>query len=45
VVGLPAAEVGLSLAECKEILAELQRLMLQAQMEEYAACKRVCPSV
>lgn len=43
VVGLAAEEVGLSLVEGKEILAELQRLMLQTQMEEYAVCKRVCP--
>ena len=43
VVGLTAEEVGLSLVEGKEILAELQRLMLQTQMEEYAVCKRVCP--
>ena len=43
VVGLTAEEVGLSLVEGKEVLAELQRLMLQTQMEEYAVCKQVCP--
>lgn len=43
VVGLMAEEVGLSLAEAKDILAELQRLILQTQMEEYATCGRICP--
>ncbi len=43
VVGLTAEEAGLSLAEGKELLAELQRLMLQTQRREYAVCKRVCP--
>ncbi len=43
VVGLTAEEVGLSLAEGKKLLSELQRLMLQTQMEEYTVCARVCP--
>ena len=43
VVGLTAEEAGLSLVEGKALLAELQRLMLQTQTEEYAVCARVCP--
>ena len=43
VVGLTAEEVGLTLAEGKELLSELQRLVLQTQMEEYVMCARVCP--
>ena len=35
VVGLTAEEIGLSLDEAKQVLAGLQRLMLQTQMEEY----------
>jgi hypothetical protein len=42
VVGLTAEEVGLTLAEGKDLLSELQRLVLQTQMEEYAMCARVC---
>jgi hypothetical protein len=43
VVGLTADEVGLTLAEGKELLGELGRLVLQTQMEEYTTCARVCP--
>ena len=38
VVGLTAEEVGLTLAEGKALLAELARLILQTQMEEFATC-------
>jgi hypothetical protein len=41
-VGLTADEVGLTLAEGKDLLSELQRLVLQTQMEEYVMCARVC---
>jgi hypothetical protein len=44
VVGLTAEEIGRTLEEAKQILAELQRLVLQTQMEEYAYCARVCPA-
>ena len=44
VVGLTAEEVGLSLEEAKQVLTELQRLVLQTQMEEYTFCARVCPA-
>ncbi len=44
VVGLTAEEIGLSLDEAKQVLAELQRLVLQTQMEEYTYCARVCPA-
>lgn len=43
VVGLTAEEIGLSLEEAKQVLGELQRLMLQTQMEEYTFCTRICP--
>jgi hypothetical protein len=43
VAGLTAGEVGLTLAEGKDLLSELQRLVLQTQMEEYSMCARVCP--
>jgi hypothetical protein len=42
VVGLTAAEVGLTLAEGKDLLGELARLVLQTQMEEFTTCARVC---
>jgi hypothetical protein len=42
VVSLTADEVGLTLAEGKDLLSGLQRLMLQTQMEEYTTCARVC---
>jgi len=42
VIGLTADEVGLTLAEGKDLLSELQRLVLQTQMEEYVICARVC---
>ena len=38
VVGLTAEEVGLTLAEGKILLAELGRLILQTQMEEFITC-------
>ena len=43
VMGLMAEDLGLSLSEGKEILSELQRLVLQTQMQEFALCARVCP--
>jgi hypothetical protein len=42
VLGLTADEVGLTLAKGKDFLSELQRLVLQTQMEEYVMCARVC---
>ena len=42
VLGLTADEVGLTLADGKDLLSELQRLVLQTQMEEYVMCARVC---
>ena len=42
VVGLTADEVGLTLAEGKQLLGELARLVLQTQMEEFTMCARVC---
>jgi hypothetical protein len=42
VVGVTADEIGLTLAEGKDLLSELQRLVLQTQMEEYTMCARVC---
>jgi hypothetical protein len=44
VIGLTADEIGLSLEEAKQVLAELQRLVVQTQMEEYTFCARVCPT-
>ena len=43
VVGLAADEVGLTLPEAKDLVSELQRLMLQTQIEEYTMCARVFP--
>ena len=40
VVGLTAEEVGLTVAEGKNLLGELARLILQAQMEEFTTCAR-----
>jgi hypothetical protein len=34
--------VGLTLAEGKDLLGELGRLVLQTQMEEFITCARVC---
>jgi hypothetical protein len=42
IVGLTADEVGLTLAEGKDLLSELQRLVFQTQTEEYIMCARVC---
>jgi hypothetical protein len=41
VVGLTAEEVGLTLAEGKDSLGELGRLVLQTPMEEYTTCALV----
>ena len=35
--------VGLSLAEAKALLAELQQRIVQSQIDEYVTCARVCP--
>ena len=43
VVGLTAEEIGLE--EAKQILADLQRLVLRTQMEESAFCARVSPDM
>jgi hypothetical protein len=40
---LTADGVGLTLAEAKALLAELQRRIVQDQIDEYIACARVCP--
>ena len=40
--GLTADEVGLMLDEAKTLLAELQRRMVETQIEEKIACIRVC---
>ena len=40
--GSTAEEVGLTLAEGKNLLGELARLILQTQMEEFTTCARVC---
>ena len=40
VVGLTADEVGLTLAEGKELLGELARLVLPTQMEEFTMCAK-----
>lgn len=42
VVGLTADETGLTLAEGKELLGALARLILQTQMKEFTTCARVC---
>jgi hypothetical protein len=44
VVGLTAEEIGPSLNEAKQVLAERQRHVLQTQMQEYTFCARVCPA-
>jgi hypothetical protein len=43
VVGSTAEEIGLE--EAKQILADLQRLVLRTQMEESAFCARVSPDM
>jgi hypothetical protein len=40
--GLTADEVGMTLAEGKNLLGELGRLILQTQMEEFITRARVC---
>ena len=42
VQGLTADEIGLMLDEAKTLLAELQRRMVEIQIEEKVACARVC---
>jgi hypothetical protein len=42
VVGLTAEEIGLTLVEGKGLLADLARVVLQTQVEEFATCVRVC---
>jgi hypothetical protein len=42
VQGLTACEIGLMLDEAKTLLAELQRRMVESQIEEKVACARVC---
>jgi hypothetical protein len=37
------AELGLVLSEAKAVLAKLQVTMVQSQVAEYAACRRICP--
>ena len=41
--GCSAATLGLSLAEAKEVLASLQRHLVQAQAEEHCQARRRCP--
>ncbi len=41
VVGGMLAELGLALSEAKAVLAKLQASMVQSQVAEYAACRRV----
>ncbi len=36
------ADLGLALSEAKVVLAKLQASMVQSQVVEYAACRRVC---
>ena len=43
VVGGMLAELGLALSEAKAVLAKLQASMVQSQVADYAACRRVCP--
>jgi len=42
VVGLATHEIGLMLDEAKSILAELQRRIVQTQIDEKVMCERVC---
>jgi len=39
---LTSSSVGLSLAEAKALLAELQKRVVQTQIDEYIVCARVC---
>ncbi len=39
---LTSNNVGLSLAEAKALLAELQQRIVQTQIDEYIVCARVC---
>lgn len=40
---LSSEEVGLAIAESKDLLYQLQQQMVQDQAWEYASCRRVCP--
>ncbi len=42
-LALSSEEVGLAIAESKELLHRLQQQMVQDQAREYACCRRVCP--
>jgi hypothetical protein len=44
VQGLAANEIGLMLDEAKTLLAELQRRIVESQIEEKVACARICAS-
>jgi hypothetical protein len=41
---LKPEQVGLTLAEAKTLLARLQEQLIRQQADEYATCRRVCPS-
>jgi hypothetical protein len=41
---LKPEQVGLTLAEAKSLLARLQAQLIRQQADEYATCRRVCPS-
>ena len=42
VIGVAAHEIGLMLEEAKALLAELQRRIVQTQIDEQVMCERVC---
>lgn len=42
VFGLAARDIGLKLDEAKAFLAELQRHMVQSQIDEKVMCRRIC---
>ncbi|MGH7117734.1 MAG: ISKra4 family transposase [Acetobacteraceae bacterium] len=42
VLAATAADVGLSLAEAKSLMARLQETMVRGQVDEYAHCRRMC---
>jgi hypothetical protein len=42
VAGLEAQDIGLKLHEAKTLLAELQRHIVQTQIDEKVMCRRVC---
>ena len=41
--GLTADGVGLSLAEAKALLAELQQKIVQSRVDGHVTCDRICP--